>query len=151
MRRHGGFRLWCSALLLLTAFAAPAFAQGLPKANRPDDLGLSSERLKRLTVTFQAEVEKVKIPGAVVLIARQGKVAYFEAVGFQDREKQVPMRRDSIFRIASMTKPIVSTAIMMLVEEGKIQLIDPVSVYLPELKNVKVGVERKAEGSDKPE
>jgi CubicO group peptidase (beta-lactamase class C family) len=88
---------------------------------------------------------------AVILIARQGKIAYFEAIGFQDREKQLAMRRDAIFRIASMTKPIVSVAAMMLLEEGKIQLQDPASAYLPELKDLKVGVERKADGADKPE
>ena len=138
-------------LLVIAAISAPALAQDLPKAARPEDVGLSSDRLKRLTAAFQADVENGKIPGAVILIAREGKVAYFEAIGFQDREKQLAMRRDSIFRIASMTKPIVSVAVMMLVEEGKIQLQDPVSVYLPELKDLKVGVERKAEGSDKLE
>jgi CubicO group peptidase (beta-lactamase class C family) len=130
------------ALLAIVALAQPAFAQGLPKAARPEDVGLSSERLKRLTSAFQLDVEKAKIPGAVILIARHGKIAYFEAIGFQDREKQLPMRRDTIFRIASMTKPIVSVAAMMLVEEGRIQLQDPVSAYLPELKDVKVGVEQ---------
>jgi CubicO group peptidase (beta-lactamase class C family) len=138
-------------VVAMVALAAPAFAQGLPKAARPEDAGLSSERLKRLTAAFQTDVENGKLPGAVILIAREGKVAYFEAIGFQDREKRLAMRRDAIFRIASMTKPIVSVAIMMLVEEGKIQLQDAVSVYLPELKDLKVGVERKAEGSDKPE
>jgi CubicO group peptidase (beta-lactamase class C family) len=138
-------------LLVIAAIAAPALAQDLPKTGRPEDVGLSSDRLKRLTSTFQGDVENGKIPGAVILIAREGKVAYFETIGFQDREKQLTMRRDAIFRIASMTKPIVSVAVMMLVEEGRIQLQDPVSVYLPELKDLKVGVERKAEGGDKPE
>jgi len=144
----------CTALLtllLLIVPALPALSQGLPQARRPEDVGLSPERLKRLTGAFQTDVEKGKIPGAVIVIARQGKIAYFEAIGFRDREKQLPMRRDTIFRIASMTKPIVSVAVMMLVEEGKIQLYDPVSVYLPELKNLSVGVERKTEGSDEPE
>jgi len=138
-------------LLVIVAIAAPALAQGLPKAARPEDVGLSSDRLKRLTATFQADVENGKIPGAVILIARHGKIAYFEAIGFQNRETQLPMRRDAIFRIASMTKPIVSVAAMTLVEEGKIQLQDPVSVYLPELKTLKVGIERKTEGSEQPE
>jgi CubicO group peptidase (beta-lactamase class C family) len=78
----------------------------------------------------------------VVLIARNGKVAYCEAIGFQDREKKLPMRTDAIFRIASMSKPITSVAIMMLVEEGKIQLEDPAWAYLPELKDLQVGVEK---------
>jgi CubicO group peptidase (beta-lactamase class C family) len=127
---------------LATCFAVSALAQGLPKASQPEDVGFSSERLKRLTSAFQADVDKGAIPGAVVLIARSGKVAYFEAFGFQDREKKVPMSTDAIFRIASMSKPLSSVAIMMLVEEGKIQLEDPVSLYLPELRGLQVGVEK---------
>jgi CubicO group peptidase (beta-lactamase class C family) len=73
---------------LTTCMAFSAFAQGLPKANQPEEVGFSSERLKRLTGTLQADVDKGTIPGAVVLVARNGKVAYFEAFGFQDREKQ---------------------------------------------------------------
>jgi CubicO group peptidase (beta-lactamase class C family) len=152
--RPGRVEAICTALLtllIIVVATVPASAQELPQARRPEDVGLSSERLKRLTGAFQTDVEKGKIPGAVIVIARQGKIAYFEAIGFQDREKQLPMRRDAIFRIASMTKPIVSVAVMMMVEEGKIQLQDPVSVYLPELKDLSVGVERKTEGSDKPE
>jgi CubicO group peptidase (beta-lactamase class C family) len=79
---------------------------------------------------------------AVVLIARNDKLALFEAIGFQDREKKIAMKKDAIFRLASMTKPIVSVAAMMLVEEGKLDLIAPVSKYLPEFKDLKVGVER---------
>ena len=119
-----------------------ALAQGLPKANKPEDVGFSSERLKRVTDAFQSEVDKGAIPGAVVLIARNGKIAYFEAFGFQNRENKEPMKTDAIFRIASMSKPITSVAVMMLVEEGKIQLLDPVSQYLPEFKGVQVGVEK---------
>ena len=98
--------------------------------------------MTRLTEAFQAEVDKGAIPGAVVLIARRGKVAYCEAFGFQDRENKQPMHTDAIFRIASMSKPITSVAVMMLVEEGRIQLLDPVSRYLPEFKSVQVGVEK---------
>jgi len=137
--------------LVIIAVAVPALAQNLPKAGRPEDVGLSSERLNRLTAAFQADVEREKIPGAVILIVRHGKIAYFEAIGFLDRGKHLPMRRDAIFRVASMTKPIVSVAAMTLVEEGKIQLLDPVSTYLPEFKNLKVGVEGKPEGTDRLE
>ena len=134
-------RIICvSAISTCVAFSA--LAQGLPKADKPEDLGFSSERLKRVTDAFQSEVDKGAIPGAVVLIARNGKIAYFEAFGFQDRESKKPMTTDAIFRIASMSKPITSVAVMMLVEEGKIQLLDPVSLYLPEFKGVQVGVER---------
>jgi CubicO group peptidase (beta-lactamase class C family) len=125
-----------------TCIAFSAFAQGLPKADKPEDVGFSSERLKRIASVFQGEVDNGAIPGAVVLIARDGKVADFEAIGFQDREKKTPMVADAIFRIASMSKPITTVALMMLVEEGKIQLENPVSLYLPEFKGGQVGVEK---------
>ena len=134
-------RIICmSAIATCVAFSS--FAQGLPKANKPEDVGFSSERLKRVTDVFQSEVDKGAIPGAVVLIARNRKIAYLEAFGFQDRENKKPMTTDAIFRIASMSKPITSVAVMMLVEEGKIQLLDPVSHYLTEFKGVQVGVEK---------
>ncbi|WP_201767127.1 serine hydrolase domain-containing protein, partial [Bradyrhizobium sp. STM 3809] len=140
-----------SLFLLMASSTAPVVAEGLPKANSPEALGLSSERLQRLTNAFQADVDKGLIPGAVVLIARKGKVAYAKAFGFQDREKQVPMKPDAIFRIASMSKPFTSVAAMMLVEEGRLQLLDPVSVYLPEFKNLMVGVEKINQGTGQPE
>jgi CubicO group peptidase (beta-lactamase class C family) len=114
---------------------------GLPKSDRPEDVGFSTERLKRITEAFRKAVDSGDIPGAVVLIARQGKVAFLEAFGYRDREKQAPMTVDAIFRIASMTKPITSVALMMLADEGRVHLAYPVSAYLPELKNLKVGVE----------
>lgn len=131
-----------SIFVVATFISFSALAQGLPKASQPEDVGFSSQRLARLTEAFQEEVGKGAIPGAVVLIARKGKAAYFEAIGFQNRENKQPMRTDAIFRIASMSKPITSVAVMMLVEEGKIQLLDPVSRYLPEFKSVQVGVEK---------
>jgi len=138
-------------LLLVTSLSFPALAEVLPQAGRPEALGFSAERLKRLGSVFQADVDKGAIPGAVVLIARNGKVAYFEAFGFQDREKRIAMKSDAIFRIASMTKPITSVALMMLVEEGKIQIDDPLAVYLPEFKDhLKVGVEKTAPETGKP-
>lgn len=136
------FRNLACMSAVATCIAFSAFAQGLPKADSPEQLGFSSERLQRLTNVFQTDVDEGLIPGAVVLIARNGKIAYYQAFGFQDREKHVPMSTDAIFRIASMSKPITSVAVMMLVEEGKIQLFDPVSVYLPELKGLEVGVEK---------
>ncbi len=134
-------RIICMSAIA-TCIAFSSLAQGLPKANKPEDVGFSSERLKRVTDAFQSEVDKGAIPGAVVLIARNGKIAYLEAFGFQNRENKEPMKTDAIFRIASMSKPITSVAVMMLVEEGKIQLLDPVSHYLPEFKGVQVGVEK---------
>ncbi len=115
----------------------------LPKAAKPETVGLSSQRLQRLTDAFNADVQSGKIPGAVVMVVRQGKVAYSQSFGFQDRAANSTMRADSIFRIASMTKPITIVAALMLAEEGKLQIMDPASVYLPQLKNLQVGVEVK--------
>jgi CubicO group peptidase (beta-lactamase class C family) len=153
MRTHGRmkFRKVICMSAVATCITFSALAQGLPRASQPEGVGFSSERLKRLTSAFQADVDRGEIPGAVVLIARNGKVAYFKAFGFQDREKQVPMKTDAIFRIASMTKPFISVAAMMLVEEGKLQLLDPVSVYLPEFKNLQVGVEKINTATGNPE
>ena len=106
------------------------------------------ERLARIKEVFETDVGNGVIPGAVALIARQGKVAYLEAFGFRDREKQLPMAKDSIFRIASMTKPMVSAAIMMLAEEGRIRLVNPISAYLPELRDLQVGVEVSGAGGE---
>jgi CubicO group peptidase (beta-lactamase class C family) len=139
------------AVLVAANLSFPVVAQNLPKEERPDKVGFSTERLKRLSDAFQSDVDKGLIPGAVVLIAKEGKIALFEAFGFQDREKRIPMRPDSIFRIASMTKPITSVALMMLMEEGKIQIDDPLSLYLPEFKELKVGVEKVAAETGKSE
>jgi CubicO group peptidase (beta-lactamase class C family) len=138
-----------SAAIVAVCIAFPAVAEPLPIVSQPAEVGLSALRLKVLDSAFQSEVDNGKIPGAVVLIVRNGKVAYSRAFGYQDREKQVIMKPDAIFRIASMTKPLVSVAAMMLVEEGKLQLISPVSAVLPEFKGVKVGVEKLNDG--KPE
>ncbi|MBM0103880.1 beta-lactamase family protein [Steroidobacter sp. S1-65] len=135
-------------LLVALVTAGAALAAPLPKA-RPEAVGFSSQRLQRLTDTFNADVASGKIPGAVVLVARQGKVAYLQTFGFQDRAAHSPMRPDSIFRIASMTKPVTMVAALMLAEEGKLQLMDPASVYLPQLKNLQVGVEVKDGNGDR--
>jgi CubicO group peptidase (beta-lactamase class C family) len=129
------------ALTLILVLSAGAWAQGLPTA-KPENVGLSSERLDRVAQTIRADIEKGRLPGAVVLIARKGRVAYFEAFGFRDKAAGAPMGKDAIFRIYSMTKPFTSVAVMMLVEEGRIQLTDPVSKYLPQLTKLQVGVEK---------
>jgi CubicO group peptidase (beta-lactamase class C family) len=103
---------------------------------------MSSERLNRLTETFQHDVDAGEIPGAVIAVARNGKIVYEKAFGYQNREGQVSMKADAVFRIASMSKPITSVAVMMLVEEGKIDLAAPVSRYLPEFNDLRVGTER---------
>ena len=130
---------------LTALLAAPAFAQPaevLPRAKTPEAVGLSSERLERVRVATLGHIETGHVPGAVILVARQGKIAYFESLGFRDRAAGAPMARDALFRLYSMTKPITSVAVMMLVEEGRLQISDPVSRYLPALAKRKVGVEK---------
>jgi CubicO group peptidase (beta-lactamase class C family) len=134
--------LWtASVLILATTLSTAVLAQALPKTT-PEAVGMSSERLNRLTDTFQQGVDAGEIPGAVVVVARDGKIAYEKAIGYQNREGSVSMKSDAIFRIASMSKPFTSVAIMMLVEQGKIDLAAPVSQYLPEFNDLKVGTER---------
>ena len=140
-----------AAVIVATCFSFSALAQGLPKVSQPEEVGFSTERLNRIAKVYQADVDKGLIPGAVVLIARNGKIAYLEAVGFRDRDKKIPMTTDAIFQIASMTKPFTSVGVMMLVEEGKIQLNEPISLYLPEFKGVQVGVEKVNAGTGSPE
>ncbi|MDZ7359631.1 MAG: beta-lactamase family protein [candidate division KSB1 bacterium] len=113
------------------------FAQGLPVAS-PETVGLSSQRLKRLDAVLNEYVEKKQIAGAVALVVRKGKAAYFKSLGMQDVEAKTPMRNNTIFRIASMTKPVTSVAVMILYEEGRFMLNDPVSKYLPEFKDMMV-------------
>jgi CubicO group peptidase (beta-lactamase class C family) len=115
---------------------------GLSRAERPEEIGLSAERLARISATLRADVERRMIPGAVMAIARHGKIGYAEAFGWRDREAGAAMQLDSIFRVASMTKPFTSVAAMMLAEEGKLQVSAPVAEYLPEFKERTVGVER---------
>jgi CubicO group peptidase (beta-lactamase class C family) len=108
----------------------------------PEALGFSSSRLARIAAWQQTQVDADVISGAVAAIARNGQVAYMRAVGFRDRAKTIPLAPDAIFWIASMTKPVTSVAAMMLVEEGKLDLTAPVHQYLPELRDMMVGVER---------
>jgi CubicO group peptidase (beta-lactamase class C family) len=107
---------------------------------RPEDVGLSSSALARLGTALRERVTGGHLPGAVALVARHGKVAWFEAFGRQDPVSGAPMRTDSIFRIYSMTKPLVSVGVMMLWEEGRLLLNDPIEKYLPAFASPKVGV-----------
>jgi CubicO group peptidase (beta-lactamase class C family) len=126
-------------LLALAAvfFSLPVLGEPLP-ISVPEKVGLSSERLQHLNATLLSEVERKRIPGAVIAVARRGQLAYFEAVGFLDPDAGTPIPRDAIFSIASMTKPMVSVAVMILHDEGKLFLSDPVGKYLPALANMKV-------------
>lgn len=128
----------CLFLVVLTAVAG--VAAPLPPAS-PEDLGLSSERLARLGATFQRAVDSGEVPGVVVMVARDGRLVYSQSLGWQDKARNVRMREDAIFRIYSMTKPVVSVAAMMLIEEGVLGLHEPLSKYLPEFKEMKVGIE----------
>src|ERR1700727_3020076 len=109
----------------------------LPRAT-PEDIGLSTAGLARLGRVMQDEVQRGRVPGAVALVARRGQLAYHESFGQQDPASAAPMALDSIFRIYSMTKPIVSVAAMMLWEQGRFLLSDPVAKFLPELGQAKV-------------
>src|SRR5580692_10881329 len=112
----------------------------LPQAN-PESIGLSPSRLQKLSDAFKREVDKGTLPGATVMVARKGQVGWFDAIGRQSPAEARPMAHDTIFRIFSMTKPIVSVAIMMLVEEGQLLLVDPVAKFIPEFAKQRVGVE----------
>jgi CubicO group peptidase (beta-lactamase class C family) len=144
-------RQGCVVLLATLLWVIPAFAHEPKPVNQPEDLGFAADRLQRITNTFQGYVDNGQLPGAVVLIARYNKVAYFKAFGYRDRDRKVAMTTDSIFRIASMTKPIVSAAAMILVEEGKLDLTAPVSKYLPEFKDLQVQTEHRDNATDKTE
>lgn len=127
------------SLALAAAFSAAAFAQALPTAS-PESVGMSSERLGKITAAMRQEIADRKLPGAVVMVARKGKLVYAQSFGSLNNAAGAPMKEDSIFRLYSMTKPLVSTALMMLVEDGKVQLTDPVSKFLPSFRNPMVSV-----------
>jgi len=129
-------RILLLSLTFLTACASSPGPGGLMRLN--DSEGVSAERLARISTAMRTEVDKGTFPGAVTLVARNGRVVHFEATGFLDAAKTKPMTKDAIFRLASMTKPLVSVATMMLVEQGALKLNDPISNWLPELKDLKV-------------
>jgi CubicO group peptidase (beta-lactamase class C family) len=137
--------LTVAVLCVALAWAPAAYAQTLQRA-RPEAVGLSSERLRRLGEALNGYVKEGKLPGGVVLVARRGKVAYAEAFGQRDRESGAPMREDSVFRIASQTKALVSVGVMMLQEEGRLLLNDPVGKYIPEFKETTVAVPKQGGG-----
>ncbi len=112
---------------------------GVPAAE-PEAVGMSSERLDRLDRVMQGYIDRNEVAGVVTLVARRGKVVHFSALGQRDVEAGAPMTHDAIFRIASMTKPIASVALMMLYEEGRFQLRDPIAKWLPEFADMQVAV-----------
>src|ERR1700757_2299729 len=138
MRRHP---LAAAPLILVLqlAIGRPMPAGELPRA-QPDQVGLDAAKLDQATALFRQAVDNKEIAGAVLLVARHGKVAHLEAIGKQDVEAGVAMSPESIFRIASMTKAITSVAAMILADEGRLDLSDPISKYLPEFKFMKVAM-----------
>ena len=142
-RRH---RIALTGLLLIMLAGAPVYrAQTLTRVP-PEQVGLSSERLKRLGAALNGYTSEGKLSGGVVLVARQGKVAHVEAFGQRDREAGSPMREDAIFRIASQTKALVSVGMMILQEDGRLLITDPLSKYMPEFRETTVAVAKDGGG-----
>jgi len=135
-------RLLSCVVGLLSALSAVSGVQAeidLP-AGRAEKVGMSTQRLSRINEVMARHIEAGNITGAVTAVARRGKIVHFEAHGFSDLDKKTPMSKDSLFRMASSSKPVTGVAVLMLVEEGRIRLSDPVSQYIPEFKNMKVAV-----------
>lgn len=130
-------------VLLLALLVNSAVAEEV-RTVKPEEVGLSAPRLERISNMMQTNIDQKKMAGAVVLVARHGKIAYFETFGEADTDK--PMTRDTMFRICSMTKPVVTLAILQLYEEGKLLLSDPVAKYIPEFSHARV-IEMLPEGS----
>src|ERR1700726_3042581 len=129
-------RILATALCLLASTAA--FAEDpLPRA-RPEEVGLSPERLARIGATLRADIEAGRIPGAVIAIARHGRLVMFEAYGWRDKAAGVAMTTDTIFNIASMTKPMTTVGALMLYERGQLLIGDPLSKYFPKFANMRV-------------
>ena len=140
MRRQLPIALTALALALgVFTMSGEPLGAAAPTA-KPEEVGLSAERLTRITALIKRHIDARTISGGVTLVARNGRVAHFEAQGLMDVETGKPMQKDTIFRIMSMTKPVVGAAVLMLAEEGKIRLNDPVSRFIPEFKDLKVAV-----------
>lgn len=144
MKKHS-LLLWWTCLLLVSSFAttSPAQTDSIQRSRplkeaAPKKAGMSAERLARIDKMCRDAVEQDKIPGIVALVARNGKIVYYKAFGSADNASGRELKRDDIFRIASQTKAVTSTAVMMLWEEGKFRLDDPISKYIPEFKNPQV-------------
>ncbi len=133
-------RLFCVALAA-TLLVPPLRAGSVP-TGKAEDVGMSTERLRRITETVRQHIEAGDVAGVVTLVARRGRLVHHEAQGFWNIETKTPMARDDIFRLASMSKPVTGAAVLMLVEEGRLRLNDPVSRYIPEFRDPKVAVER---------
>ena len=149
MRRTICARFLTAALAWLALISVVA-AETLPRA-KPEEVGFSSDRLRRVTEMLRTNIAAGEIPGAVLLIARHGKIAYFESLGLLDPQAETPMRSDAIFRIYSMSKPITTVAAMMLFEEGKLSLNEPVGKYIPALTKMQVATDNKPDPEADPQ
>ncbi len=127
------------SLSLILVLPGAAVAE-TPRAAKPEDVGISSQRLQRIQDLMQRNIDVGNFSGAVTLVARSGKIAHFDAQGMMDIETNKSMTKDAMFRMMSMTKPVVGTAVMIMIEEGKVRLNDPISRFIPEFKDLKVGV-----------
>jgi CubicO group peptidase (beta-lactamase class C family) len=143
MRTH----LTCSFLAIATLFGcASAFAADPLPAAKPASVGMSAERLARIDEVMRADIEKGRLPGAVIAVARRGKLVYFKAYGFLDKDAGTKMTTDAIFSIASMTKPMVAAGALQLYERGLLQIEEPVSKYLPQFGKQQVAVLKSGDG-----
>jgi CubicO group peptidase (beta-lactamase class C family) len=142
---QGRIQLVCSILLLSVLLLSSVFAACAQPAAfssetvKPESVGLSSEKLNEIDTVLEADIVAKKINGAVLLVARNGKIAYFKNYGYRDNEKKLPMEKDSIFRMYSMTKSPTAVAVAMLKDEGKLAFADPVEKYIPSFKDIQVG------------
>src|SRR5262245_10830115 len=127
----------CAALTIATTQA-----QVPPQTTPPENVGLSKERLGRIRTAMEKAIAQNRLAGGIGLVARHGKIAYFETYGMADKDAGRPMQKDAIFRIFSMTKAVTGVAVMILYEEGRFALTEPVSRYLPEFASMKVAVEK---------
>jgi CubicO group peptidase (beta-lactamase class C family) len=137
------------AVLLGATLAASSLAAGTPSA-RPEDAGMSTQRLERVAELVQRHIDAGSFSGAVTLVARDGRIVYHEAQGLMDLEAKKPMTEDAMFRIMSMTKPVIGVATMMMIEEGKVRLQDPISRFIPEWSDMTVAVSLPAAGGGGP-
>jgi CubicO group peptidase (beta-lactamase class C family) len=135
-----------SALVALVCLVSVGSLSGAGPTARPEDVGLSSERLQQVHALVKRHLDAKSFAGAVTLVARSGRIVHLQAQGMADLESKQPMKTDSMFRIMSMTKPVVGVAVLMMMEEGKVRLNDPVSKFIPALKGLQVAVSQPAQG-----
>src|SRR6185295_19048410 len=138
--RRISMKIAAQKALVVILLALPLSAASSVPSAKPEDVGVSSERLQRITQMIQRRIAAGEMAGAVTIVARKGKIVHLDAQGVLDLESKKPVAKDSMFRVASMTKPVTGLAIMMMIEEGKVRLNDPVSRYIPEFKNLKVAI-----------